>query len=118
MFDPDGPNRLPGENLRHLVDEVRREFFSRGAQQYRDSTRVVAIEVFDGLSVDAQVAIAADLVRADFGMVLDRDVEDIFKASDTPQAIVVDLVCEIVCQELFNDPIVVMENEHREALSE
>jgi hypothetical protein len=118
LFDPDGANQLPGENLRRLINEVRGEFFSRGARQSTDSAQVVAIEVYDGLSVDAQVAVAADLLKSDYGTVLDRDVEDIFTASDTPQAIITDLICEIVCQELLCDPLVVMENEGREAMSD
>jgi hypothetical protein len=117
VFDPDGANQLPGESIRRLVNEVRREFFSRGEGRSSDSIQVVAIEVYDGLSVDAQATVATDLLQ-DCDVVLDRNAEEIFAASDTPQAIIVDLICEVVCHELSGDPLVVMENENREAMAD
>jgi hypothetical protein len=122
MFNPDGANQLQGENLRRLVDEVRREFFARGTQGIRDrprrisSARVVTIEVYDGLSIDAQAAITADALLANDEIILHGDGGDVFACSDTARAFVADLICEIVCQELMNDPLVVMENDSREAM--
>jgi hypothetical protein len=124
MFDPDGANQLRGENLRRLIDEVRHEFFARSAQKIGDgycqvnSARIVTIEVYVGLSVDAQIAIVTDIMRASDEIVFDRDAEDIFSRSDTPQAHITDLICEVVYQELMDDPQVIMEDESREALSE
>ncbi len=124
MCDPDGANQLQGESLRRLVREVRREFFTRGAEEIGDgyrqvnSARVVTIEVYDRLSIDAQIAIAADLMRANEEVVLRRDAEEVFTRSDTARACIADLICEVVYQELMDDPLVMMENENREALSE
>jgi hypothetical protein len=122
MFDPDGINQLRGGNVRRLVEEVRREFFARNAEEFShgyqlvNSARVVAIEVYDRLSADAQVAIIADLMQADEQYVLQRNTGDIYARADTAQAHITDLVCELVYDQLMDDPLVVMENESREAL--
>jgi hypothetical protein len=122
MFNPDGANQLQGENLRRLVNEVRREFFARSAQGIRDrprrinSARIVATEVYDGLSINAQAAITADVLLANEQIVLERDGVDIVSCADTARSFVADVVCEIVYQELMNDPVVVMEDESREAM--
>lgn len=118
MFDPDSANQLPGEHVRRLVDEVRREFFARVPSCPDSFTRVVTIEVLDDLSVDAQVAVAGDILREEGSLALKREAEEIFATADTPQAVLVDLICEVVCQELLNDPVVLIENEMREARSE
>jgi hypothetical protein len=118
VFDPDGANQLRGEHVRRLVNEVRREFFARVPSCPESSTRVVAIEVLDELSVEAQVAVAGDILREDGSIALKREAEEIFAVSDTPQAVLVDLICEVVCQELLSDPVVLIENEMREARSE
>jgi hypothetical protein len=122
MVDPDNASQLHGASLRRFIDEVRREFFARRAREVGDgyqqinSARVVTIEVYDDLSVDAQAAIAADVVRAKDEIVLIRNPEEVFTRSDTPQAYIADLICEVVYQELMDDPSVVMEDESREAL--
>jgi len=121
-LDPDGANQLQGESLQRLVDEVRSEFFARNAldvgpgYEQVNSARVVAIEVYDRLSVDAQVAIAAELVRANEEVLLEREALEIFTTSDSPRSHIADLICEVVYQELMDDPLVLMENETREAL--
>jgi hypothetical protein len=122
MFDPDNASLLHGASLRSFIDEVRCEFFARRARevghgyQQVNSTRVVTIEVYDDLSVDAQAAIAADVVRAKDEIVLIRNAEEVFTSSDTPQAYIADLICEVVYQELMDDPSVVIEDESRKAL--
>jgi hypothetical protein len=122
MWDPDGANHSRGENLQRLVREVRQEFFARDAResgrgyQQINSTRVVTIEVYDRLSVDAQIAVAEDLMRASDEVLLHRSAEEVFSRSDTPQACIADLICELVYQELMDDPLVIMENEARESL--
>ena len=119
----DRPRVIEGGDLRLLIKEVRREFFARAAcetfgdTQQINSVRVVAIEVFDGLSVEAQLAVVADLVRVDQEPILHRSTEDIFAASDSPLAFIADLVCEVVWQVLMDDPVVPMENEEREPLA-
>jgi hypothetical protein len=124
MFDPDNASQLQGASLRRFIDEVRCEFFGRLARevghayQQINSARVVTIEVYDALSVDAQAAIAADVVRAKDEIVVVRNAEDVFARSDTPQAYIADLICEVVYQELMDDPSVAMEDESREALSD
>lgn len=122
MFEPDGANRLRGENLWHLIEEVRYQFFSQSPEtnrtRYRQasSARIVTIEVYAGLSFESRVAIVADLMRASEEMVLSRDARDVFAHSDTPQAYITDLVCEVVYQELMRDPEVIMEDESRAAM--
>jgi hypothetical protein len=122
MFDPDGANQPRGDNLRRLVNEVRREFFERGAHEVSDgywlvnSARVVAIEVYDRLSIEAQIRVVVDLMQTNAQYVLSRDTADIFARSDTTQAHIADLICEVVYEELMKDPLVAMENESREAL--
>lgn len=122
MFNPDDANQLQGENLRCLIEEVRREFFARSAQGVEDkprrdsSARVVSIEVYDGLSINAQVAITADVLLANEEIVLERDGDDIVSCADTARSFIADVVCEIVFQELMNDPLVAMENDSREAM--
>ncbi len=125
MFDPDAVHEFQGESLRRLVEEVRRVFFSRSAARtisescrHINSISVVANEVYEGLSIDAQVAIAVDVMRASEDIVLERDSEDIVSSSDTARSFVADLICEIVYQELMNDPLVVAEEESRQALCE
>jgi hypothetical protein len=125
MFDPDGVQLLQGESLRRLVAEVRHVFFSRSAARtigescrHINSISVVANEVYEGLSIDAQVAIAADVMRATDDIVLERDSQDIVSCSDSARSFVADLICEIVYQQLMNDPLVVAEEESRQALAE
>jgi hypothetical protein len=120
MSNPDRAVRPRGEALCRLIDEVRREFFARGSRHSDPtedgSVRSVSIEVHDRLSIDAQLAVMADLVRYEAEIVLVRDAEDVFAASDTPRAYLADLTCEIVYQELMSDPVVMMEDESRAAL--
>lgn len=123
MFDPDGANILHGESLRYLVEEVRTEFFARayqgsGGDPEASSARGVTIDVYDRLSIDAQVAITADLVRANEQLVLDGDPTEIFATADTARAYIGDLICEIVHRELMRDPLVAMENENRQTPDE
>jgi hypothetical protein len=120
MSDPDSANLLRADNLQRLVDEVRREFFDRRAREVGtnyeqvNSVRLVTIEVYDRLAAEAQAAIASDIVCSQDEIALVRDPADIFRRSDTPQAHIADLICEIVYQQLLNEPAVAMENEYRE----
>jgi hypothetical protein len=123
MFDPSSSS-IEGAHLRRLVDEVRRDFFSRDAMDVGDgyqqvnSARVVTSEVLGQLSIDAQTAIAADLMRAVNETVLQRDADEIFTRADTAQAHITDLICEVVYQELMTDPIVARENKSRETFAD
>jgi hypothetical protein len=120
----DAGNQIQGDSLRRLVGEVYREFFDRATRSISggclqvNSIRVAAVETYSRLSIDAQVAVVADLMRSTDEIVLERSAIDIFDRSDTPHAHITDLICEVVCQELMNDPVVAMENESREALHE
>lgn len=123
MFNPDRANHLQGKNLRRLIEEVRKEFFARSAGEIDDDgdgqvnfLRVVIIEVYADLSTDARIAVLADVMRATEEIVFDRGAKDIYSRSDTLQAHITDFICEIVYQELMNDPAVMIESENREAL--
>ncbi len=124
MFDPDSANHLKGSNVRCLLEEIRIEFFARGAHEVGDgyrqinSARLVTIDVYDRLSIHAQVAILADLVRDNEQLVPEREAAEIFATADTVRAYVGDLVCEVVHAELMRDPLVAMEDESRETLHE
>jgi uncharacterized membrane protein len=125
VFDPDGVNQVQGENLRRLIEEVRRVFFMRSASRqigetcsHINSISVVAIEVYEALSTDARLAIVADVMRAAEDVVLERDSEEIVSCSDTARSFIADLLCEIVYQDLMNDPLVMAEEESRQALTE
>jgi hypothetical protein len=124
MPNLDGTNQMKGENLTRLVDEVYREFFDRRARAigegclHVNSVRVATVEIYSRLSIDAQVAVMVDLMRTTDEVLFDRSSAEIFDCSDTLHTHITDLVCEVVCQELMNDPAVAMENESRETLLE
>jgi hypothetical protein len=123
-MNPDGPNQLQGEHLRRLVQEARNEFFLRsprkvgGGYEQINSARIVIVEVYSRLSIDAQVAIVSDVMRASEELVLDRNPDAIFATSDTPQAFITDLLCELIYQQLMDEPLVAFEEAAREALSD
>jgi hypothetical protein len=123
-MNPDGPNHLQGEHLLRLVQQVRNEFFLRAPRdvgngyEQINSARVVTVEVYGRLSVDAQVAILADVMRSNEELTFDRNPEAIFATSDTPQTFITDLLCELVYQQLMDEPRVAFEEAAREALAE
>jgi hypothetical protein len=118
----DVADRMQGENLQRLVKEVHREFAEKRTRRVGDgcvqvvSVRVAAVEAYSRLPTDVQVAVMVDVMRNAHDRVLSRRAADIFSRADTLDAYFTDLICEVVSQELMNDPIVMMENESREVL--
>lgn len=122
MYDPDGVVAPEGRHLCRLIDEVRREFFGRrpiivfdGGMRQVNSVRVVTLDVFDSLSLDARLAVVRDLLSRNELFVIERAGECVFQASDTPSSHITDLVCEVVWQTLRDEPLVRIEDEEREA---
>jgi hypothetical protein len=124
MCDPDGLHAPEGTDLERLIAEVRRRFlacpayeeFDEGLRQV-NSLRVVALEVYDDLSVDAQLAVIADLISRNRELKLHRLPAEVFIASDSPMAYITDVVCEVIWQSLIDDPSIRMEDEAREAIA-
>jgi len=121
MLDPDKATRAEGDHLDRLIQEVKREFFARSASTsfeggFREANtlRVVAVEVLEGLALEAQIATLSDLFLRNECLVLRRDAADIFVTADSPAGVLTDLVCEVVWQLLIEDPLIQMEDEARE----
>lgn len=125
MVDRDHAASIEGDHLRRLVNEVVAEFrareacdhFERGFKQV-NSVRVVTSEVFEDLSLDAQLGVLGDLLQHTDRIVFERSKDEIFEASDTPSAFITDVACEVVWQLVNEDPVVRMEDEAREELAD
>ena len=113
---------VDGSALVDLILKVRDAFLERGRNEGDDGdqtncVRLVAIDIFDGMSTPEQLAVLGDLLEGNAGLVLSRDETDIFAYSDTPAAYMADLVCEVVRQVLSRNPGIRSEDELRIALA-
>jgi len=113
---------VEGSALVDLILGVRDAFLAGGSPEPQDGepmncVRLVAIDMFDGMSITQQIAVLRDLLDGNAGLVLDRDETDVFAYSDTPAAYMTDLVCEVVRQVLARDPVIRREDERRIGLA-
>jgi hypothetical protein len=113
---------VEGTSLVGLIVEVRDEFWARMPYELDDcrtinSIRVVAVDVFDDKSIDDRLAVLRDLIEGNAELFLRRKPQEVFAQSDSPEAYVTDLVCEVVRQVLLRDPAALAEDQRRVALA-
>ncbi len=107
-----------GAALVGVVHEIRTVFLARPPvadhdPQLPNSLRLVALEVFTAKAKREKLGIVGDIIDADTNLPIDREAADIFADASTAGAYLDDLVCEIVCQALNDDPNVRVEDESR-----
>jgi hypothetical protein len=107
-----------GAALVGLVHEVRTVFLARPPvaehdPQLPNSLRLVTLEVFTAKATHEKLGIVGDILDADTNLPIEREAADIFVDASTAGAYLDDLVCEIVCQALADDPEVPTEDERR-----
>lgn len=112
---------VDGDSLIAFILDVRDRFSAEDGSDFSDdrpnSVHLVAIEIFEGLPADKQLAIVRDLLQANPSLHLKREGRDLFVYSDTPAAYLTDLVCEVTWQVLERDPTVSAEHHRRLALA-
>jgi hypothetical protein len=116
---------ISGRHLLHYLGAVRREYLARdpyddfsGGLRQTNTIRLVAGEVFGGLSREEQLAVISDVYELDSRQFLREDPREIFQASDTVSNHLFDVVCELAWQELVSDTELRIEDEIRIALAE
>jgi hypothetical protein len=112
---------VDGDNLVAFILGVRDRFSAGDGSDFSDdrpnSVHLVAIELFESLPADTQLAIVQDLLQANPSLLVKREGRDVFAYSDTPAAYLTDLVCEVTWQVLERDPTVRTEHHRRLALA-
>jgi hypothetical protein len=109
---------VTGAALVGLIHETRTTFLAEPRvaaydPQLPNSLRLVALEVFTSKSKESQLEVLGDVIEADTDLPIERDSSDIFPHAGTAGAYVADLICEIVCQVLYDDLDIRDEDEHR-----
>lgn len=116
----DGLTYVDGDSLVAFILDVRDRFSVEGDSDLPDdrpnSVHLIAIEFFEGLPTDMQLAIIRDLLESNPSLLVKRGGRDPFAYSDTPAAYLADLVCEVTWQVLERDPTVSAEHHRRLAL--
>lgn len=121
---PVGYNYIDGNDLGRFILQVREEFMARPPHGDDDDTgrpnsvRLVAIDVFEGKSLDERLSVLADIISVNPGLILERrGSRDVFEYSDTAASYITDIVCQIACQVLALDESIREENSRRLALA-
>jgi hypothetical protein len=118
---PSAYSYVDGASLVDFIFEVRKEFLSRSPRESDDrhpnSLRLVAIDTFESMTTEEQLAVWRDLIDDNPALHLARDdSRDIFEFSDAPAAYLTDLTCEVICQILYRDRSIREEDNRRLAL--
>jgi hypothetical protein len=112
---------VDGDSLVAFILDVRSRFSAGDGSDvpddHPDSVHLIAIEIFESLPADKQLAIVRDLLQANPSLLVKREGRDLFAYSDTPAAYLTDLVCEVTWQVLERDPTVSAEHHRRLALA-
>ncbi len=114
---------VKGAALASLVHETRSTFLASPRvaaydPQLPNSLRLVALEAFASKAKSDKLHILSDAIDADTDLPIERDATEIFVHASTAGAYLEDLVCEIVCQELYKDAVVRTEDTSRYARRE
>jgi hypothetical protein len=109
---------VKGAVLVGLIHETRDTFLARPPiaafdPKLPNSLRLVALEVFSTKPRADQLEVLGDLIEADVDLPIERASGDVFVHAGTAGAYVADLICEIVCQALYDEPHIRTEDERR-----
>lgn len=109
---------LEGDALAEFIFAVRDGFVTseacaRDDAHQANSMRLVALDVFEGKSLDERLRVVRDLLASNLELVITRDSREIFAHADTPAAFISDLACEVACQVLARDPAMRAEDGRR-----
>jgi len=107
-----------GAALASLVHETHSTFLAGPRATTYDphlpnSLRLVALESFAKKTKRDKLRVLGDVVDADIDLPIERDASEIFVHASTAGAYIDDLVCELVCQELYKDAAVRVEDASR-----
>jgi hypothetical protein len=110
-----------GAALAGLIDETRSIFLTSPSAttydpQLPNSLRLVALDTFTKRAEQEKLKIFGELIDVDTDLPIERDAARVFIQASTAGEYVEDLICEVVCQELYRDVAVRTEDASRIAL--
>ena len=118
---PGAYTSVRGTALADLIHETRLTFLAGPPvaaydPQLPNSLQLVALETFTKKARPDKLKILGDAIDTDTDVPIEREAVDVFVHASTTGAYLEDLICEIVCQELYKDVAVRVEDSGRRAL--